>query len=101
MDNINYKVCSICSERIPCMILINNITCRRCHTEKHVPKKFSADNNMDPGEVPDELKGLTEIEEMLIAQVFTVISVYRLRGRQNSYRWNVINFPYNILYINN
>ena len=67
MDNISYKVCSICNERIPCMILINNITCRRCHTEKHVPKKFSADNNMDPGEVPDELKGLTEIEEMLIA----------------------------------
>ena len=33
---------------------------------------------MDPGEVPDELQGLTEIEEMLIAQVFTVMTVYRL-----------------------
>jgi len=35
---------------------------------------------MDPGDVPEELQGLTEIEEMLIAQVFTVMSVYRLRG---------------------
>ena len=35
--------------------------------EKKSPKKFSADNNMDPGDVPDELEGLTEIEEMLIA----------------------------------
>ena len=35
---------------------------------------------MDPGEVPDELQDLTEIEEMLIVQVFTVMSVYRLRG---------------------
>ena len=51
---------------------------------------------MDPGEVPDELKGLTEIEEMLITQVFTVISVYRLRGGQNGYRGNVINFPQDI-----
>ena len=31
---------------------------------------------MDPGEIADKLKSLTEIEEMLIAQVFTVISVY-------------------------
>ena len=51
---------------------------------------------MDPGEVPDELQGLTEIEEMLIAQVFTVMTVYRLRGGQNGYRGNVINFPQDI-----
>ena len=51
---------------------------------------------MDPGDVPEELKGLTEIEKMLIAQVFTVMSVYRLRGGQNAYRGNVINFPQDI-----
>lgn len=26
--------------------------------------------NNDPGEVPEELRGLAEIEEMLIAQIF-------------------------------
>ncbi|PKK58351.1 hypothetical protein RhiirC2_796450 [Rhizophagus irregularis] len=31
---------------------------------------FSADNNMDPGDVPEELCDLTEIEEMLIARIF-------------------------------
>ena len=41
---------------------------------------------MDPRDVPEELKGLTEIEEMLIAQVFTVMTVYRLRGGQNGYK---------------
>jgi len=51
---------------------------------------------MDPGEVPEELKELSEIEEMLIAQVFVVMSVYRLRGGQNGYRGNVINFPQDI-----
>ena len=35
---------------------------------------------MNPGKVPEELEDLTEIEEMLISQVFPVMSVYRLRG---------------------
>lgn len=95
MDNIRYNTCPVCNERIPLMSLVKG-SCRRCHTEKKVPKKFSAANNMDPGDIPDELKGLTEIEEMLIAQVFTVMTVYRLRGGQTGYRGNVINFPQDI-----
>ena len=51
---------------------------------------------MDPGEVPDELRDLTEVEEMLIARVFPVMSVYRLRGGQHGYRGNVINFPQDV-----
>ncbi len=51
---------------------------------------------MDSGEVSDELQDLTEIEEMLIAQVFIVMSVYRLCGGQHGYRGNVINFPQDI-----
>ncbi|CAG8781204.1 20774_t:CDS:2, partial [Gigaspora margarita] len=31
------------------------------------------------------LQGLTEIEEMLITQVFTIVSVYNLRGGQYAY----------------
>ena len=76
------------------MTIVNDM-CRRCNKEKGT-KKFSKDNNMDPGEVPNELQGLTEVEEMLIAQVFTVMSVYRLRGGQYGYRGNVINFSQDI-----
>src|SRR5438128_901027 len=47
---------------------------------------------MNSGEVPDELRDLTEIEKMLIARVFPVMSVYRLRGGQNRYCENIINF---------
>jgi hypothetical protein len=36
--------------------------------KKTLRKKFSAENNMDPGDVPEELKSLMEIEKMLIAQ---------------------------------
>ena len=63
---------------------------------KNLPNKFSADNNMDPRRISEELQDLTEIEEMLILKVFTVISVYRLSGGQHEYRGNVINFPQDI-----
>ncbi|CAG8848725.1 29556_t:CDS:2, partial [Gigaspora margarita] len=45
--------------------------------------------------VPEELKGLTEIKEILIAQVFPVMSVYRFRRDQLGYYDNIINFPQN------
>ena len=51
---------------------------------------------MDPSNVSDKLKALIEVEEMLIAQVFTVMSVYRLSGGQYGYRGNVINFSQDI-----
>src|SRR2546423_7572783 len=95
MDNIRYYSCLICNERIPSMTLVEGM-CRWCYTEKKSPKKFSEKNNMDPGVVPEELKGLTEIKEMLIAQVFTVMTVFRLRGGQTGYRGNVINFSQDI-----
>ena len=95
MNKLRYVTCPVCKESCPSMILVNK-KCQRCSRETKMPNKFSAENNMDPGEVPEELQGLTEIEEMLIARVFTVISVYRLRDRQYGYRGNVINFPQDI-----
>ncbi len=44
---------------------IHNI-CRRCYMENKVLKQFFAANNMNPSDIPDKLKGLTEIEKMLI-----------------------------------
>ncbi|CAG8797158.1 40598_t:CDS:2, partial [Gigaspora margarita] len=38
------------------------------------------------------LKSLTNIEEMLIAQVFPIISVFILHGGQYAYSGNIINF---------
>lgn len=79
MDNLKNVLCPICNERCPSIVLVQG-KCRRCYMEKDLPNKFSSGNNMDPGEVPEELQDLTEIEEMLISKVFTVISVYRLRS---------------------
>ena len=94
MDKFHHVSCPICKECYPSMVLVQG-KCRRCNAEKK-PNKFSASNNMDPGDVPNELQGLTEIEEMLIAKVFTVMSVYKLRGGQYGYKGNVINFPQDV-----
>lgn len=95
VDKLKHTLCPTCNESFPSITLVKG-ECRRCHAEKASPKKFSAENNMDPGEVPDELQDLTEVEEMLIARVFPVMSVYRLRGGQHGYRGNVINFPQDV-----
>ncbi|GBC48412.2 ATP-dependent DNA helicase PIF1 [Rhizophagus irregularis DAOM 181602=DAOM 197198] len=70
MENIRYNLCNVCQERIPLLMLVKG-TCKRCYYEKNTGgtlKKFSGGNNMHPGDVPDELKGLSEIKEMLISQ---------------------------------
>ncbi|KAI3921315.1 hypothetical protein MKW92_046312 [Papaver armeniacum] len=47
---------------------------------------------MVPGDVPDELSRLTDLEKILIARVHPVMSVYRVKGQQYKYGGNVINF---------
>ena len=66
VDKFKHVLCPTCNESFP-SIKLRKGECQRCHAEKASPKKFSAGNDMDPGEVPDELRDLTEIEEMLIA----------------------------------
>ncbi|CAG8779494.1 6885_t:CDS:2, partial [Gigaspora rosea] len=39
-----------------------------CYYQTNNSKKFSVENNMDPGEVPEEIKNLNNVEEILIAQ---------------------------------
>ena len=51
---------------------------------------------MIPSAVPKELQGLTQIEEMLIACAFPVISVYTKPGGQKANRVHCINVPQDI-----
>ncbi|CAG8719914.1 12376_t:CDS:2, partial [Racocetra fulgida] len=87
MNKLKHNSCPVCNERFPSINLVNG-ECHRCYNDKNELKKFSLENNMDPGDVSEELKGLTDIEEMLIAQIFPVISVYYLRDGQYAYRGN-------------
>ena len=46
--------------------------------------------------MPDQLKGLTQAEEMLIAKGCPVMRVYRLKGGQRGYGGHVVNLAQNI-----
>jgi hypothetical protein len=95
IDKLANNHCPVCNERFPSVEIVQGV-CRHCYTEKNNIKKFLFRNNMDLGDVLNELRGLIQVEEMLIAQIFPIVSVYCLRGRQYVYRGNVINFPQDV-----
>ena len=49
--------CYVCLEGFPNMSINDSSSCKRCDNDKHIPKLFSAGNNMDPAwlSVPLEL----------------------------------------------
>ena len=68
--------------------------CVRCTRDKK--KRFSRDNSMDPGAVPPQLQGLTQVEEMLISAVMPMMCLYRLPLGQYGYNGHVVNLPQDI-----
>ena len=45
---------------------------------------------MNPGDVPDEWKCLTDVEAMLIAQIYPIVTIHRHKGEQYLYNGNII-----------
>ena len=71
-------------------------TCSRCKRDRKPCRLYSAENDMDPGSVPAELQGLSEVEELLIARAFPTLSIYRKHGGQRGYKGHVLNLPQDI-----
>ena len=80
--SMNYVIrqCTICYEAWPIKTGSKKpsgcLVCPRCKLDKKNPKKFSNQNNMVPSAVPNELKYLTQFEEMLVSRAFVVMQVY-------------------------
>lgn len=53
--SLSFQFCTICKERRLEMKMSSPGICHRCFREKNPIKMFSAENNMDRGEVPLEL----------------------------------------------
>ena len=51
---------------------------------------------MIPGIVPPQLEELIQIEEILIARVCPIMSIYRKHGGQRGYKGHVLNLPQDI-----
>ena len=101
LATLHLSSCSICLERSHVKKTLlhetEHLVCTRCKRDKQSPKVYSRENNMDPGSVPQELLGLTQVEEMLVAAVMPMMSIYRLPYGQYGYSGHVINFPQYVL----
>ncbi len=97
-ERLEHRQCTICKEAWPTRQNLRSQTysCYRCKRDKKSPKKFSAENDMDPGIVPVQLKGLTHVEEMLISRVCPIMRVYRKHGGQRGYKGHVLNLPQDV-----
>ncbi len=89
-DNGTQRVCLLCKD------------CQLAFSKKQIPK-FSAANKMWIGDVPDELKNLTIVEEKLIAIYRHNTCVIKLQSpfrssstAQSALKGNAITFPQNV-----
>ncbi len=89
------ETCSRCQERWFDMDLKDGI-CHSCFLRdkgNKTPFLMSAENEMDPGELPTHLPELSQVEEMVIAQSqYVQMMVYRYRGHQYHYTGHCVSF---------
>ena len=67
--------------------------CQRCANEKSEIKMFSTANNMNPGDVPAALSGLTLAEELLIGMLSPCINVHMLNHGGLASSGHCVTFP--------
>ena len=95
-EQLQHHQCTVCKETWPTKQNLSKdparYVCHRCTRDKKSPRVYSAEN----GIVPPQLEGLTQIEEMLIAKVCPIMSVYRKHGGQRGYKGHLLNLPQDI-----
>lgn len=87
MEEVKMETCLRCKEQWFAMDLKGQV-CHGCFLRdkrNQSPFLMSAENNMDPGELPAYLPALTQVEEMIIARSHVQIMVHRYRGHQYHY----------------
>jgi len=112
LENFRLHICPTCSRFQSFNRHTTSEECGHCASQRRKGKisRFGAANDMDPGKVcypssatalilekvPNQLKGLTQLEQMLIARVNPVMTVYTIKGGQRKGSKHVINFPQNV-----
>lgn len=94
MAAIKMEACSRCKEFWFAMDLKDTV-CHSCYLRDkrgQTPFLMSADNEMDPGDVPVHLPVLTQVEEMIIARSHVQMLVHRYRGHQYHYSGHCVSF---------
>ena len=84
-ENLRHYHCVICKEAWPLSASRQQIfTCSKCKRDRKPCRLYSAENDMDPGSVPAELQGLSDVEELLIARAFPIMSIFTVNTLVNA-----------------
>ena len=93
-ENLRHYHCVVCklkSKHGRCLLrATTNIYLLEVQARQEAVSIISAENDMDPGSVPAELQGLSEVEELMI------MSIYRKQGGQRGYKGHVLSLPEDI-----
>jgi hypothetical protein len=99
MARITMETCIRCKEQwFSVSMLLKHGICHTCtlrDKQNQTPFLMSADNNMDPGEIPAHLPALSQVEEMIIARSHVHMLVHRYRGHQYQYSGHCVSFMQN------
>merc|ERR1712016_402169 len=81
----------------------NTEICQRCYAEsrktdfdEEIGYTYSAENDMIPGEVPECLEVLNQIEEAAIKKIKPFLHMYKRRGGNVGFSGNCISFAQNV-----
>ena len=100
LKQLEMEFCITCKEKwFDMNIGIRSKKCQRCSNERTpagVPKTFSAENDMDPGEQPECLKVLDTVEIAAISLICPVLSIYKVKGGSTGLKGHSISFAQNI-----
>ena len=88
-----FNTCRVCNECRLQFKLSKDGCCTRCLKDKSAIKMFSKENNMDPGDVPQELQGLTIVEQQLICRIAPAISLHLLKHGGIAANGHCVTFP--------
>jgi signal recognition particle subunit SEC65 len=88
------KHCIVCHERrLDMSMSSTNDVCKRCFRDREPIKMFSSENNMDPGNTPQELMDLTMVEQQLISKISPCINVHMLKHGGIASSGHCVTFP--------
>ncbi|KAK3932375.1 ATP-dependent DNA helicase [Frankliniella fusca] len=86
--SLQFYECHMCKKK-QIYSVFDKKPCKDCHL-------FTLANDLDPLEVPEELDGLTFVEQQLIARIHPVVSLYKVKNVQYKYTGQIINFPQHV-----
>ncbi|CAB4027447.1 Hypothetical predicted protein, partial [Paramuricea clavata] len=88
-EHLEHRQCTMCKEAWPTRqnLASEVYICYRCKRDKKSPKKFSAENDMDPGTVPEQLRDIQSFLNRLPSRMANLpVLIVRKHGAEDTHQ---------------